>query len=288
MLSTPTARLLIAIEARRSRDSGRVEAIANHAEDGSQSRRCTTNSSCGAGRHRPTGRRELFRKPAEGRVGYRTVTNTRRCCDWVGASRVTFQIAESFANATTVDHKIVDNVIAEPLRPAYRASEIESKRVLTASGSLSHSGVRRQRDEAAGAATRIGFPVVLKVHSPSQHKANWRCTQPADESEVGTPSAYRRGLAERMPGARFDGCRVESQARSGVELIAGISRSDRFGSLVVVGLAGYSSKFCTIQRCVSHDRSPRGARDAANWRALRCCMGRAARGPSTSMRLPTC
>jgi len=143
-----------------------------------------------------------------------------------------------------VDHKIVDNVIAEAAAAGRTAlSEIESKRVLTASGiPVAIPEFAVSADEAAGAATRIGFPVVLKVHSPEvSHKSEVGgvALNLRDESEVRDAFArIRRGLAERMPGARFDGVAVESQARSGVELIAGISRSDRFGSLVVVGLGG--------------------------------------------------
>ena len=143
-----------------------------------------------------------------------------------------------------MDHKIVDNVIAEAAAAGRTAlSEIESKRVLTASGiPVAIPEFAVSADEAAGAATRIGFPVVLKVHSPEvSHKSEVGgvALNLRDESEVRDAFArIRRGLAERMPGARFDGVAVESQARSGVELIAGISRSDRFGSLVVVGLGG--------------------------------------------------
>jgi acyl-CoA synthetase (NDP forming) len=143
-----------------------------------------------------------------------------------------------------VDHKIVDNVIAEAASAGRTVlSEIESKRVLSAAGiATSIPEFAASADEAAAAAVRIGFPVVLKVHSPEvSHKSEVGgvALNLRNETEVrGAFERIRRGLAERMPGARFDGVAVQAQARPGIELIAGISRDDRFGPLVIVGLGG--------------------------------------------------
>jgi acyl-CoA synthetase (NDP forming) len=143
-----------------------------------------------------------------------------------------------------VDHKIVDNLLAEAAAAGRTAlSEIESKRVLTAAGiSVAIPEFAASADEAASAAVQIGFPVVLKVHSPEvTHKSEVGGVALNLRNESAVRDAFesiRRGLAQRMPDARFEGVVVEPQARPGVELIAGISHSDRFGSLVVVGLGG--------------------------------------------------
>jgi acyl-CoA synthetase (NDP forming) len=143
-----------------------------------------------------------------------------------------------------VNHKIVDNLIAGASAAGRTAlSEIESKRVLTAAGiSVAIPEFAASADEAAGVATRLGFPVVLKVHSPEvTHKSEVGGVALNLRGEPEVRDAFeriRRDLAQRMPGARFEGVAVEPQARPGVELIAGISHSDRFGSLVVVGLGG--------------------------------------------------
>ncbi len=161
-----------------------------------------------------------------------------------------------------MDHKIVDNLIAEAAAAGRTAlSEIESKRVLTAAGiSVAIPEFAASADEAAGAAARLGFPVVLKVHSPEViHKSEVGGVALNLRNEPEVRDAFeriRRDLAQRMPGARFEGVAVEPQARPGVELIAGISHSDRFGSLVVVGLGGIFVEVLhdTAMRLVPIDR----------------------------------
>ncbi len=143
-----------------------------------------------------------------------------------------------------MDQKIVDQVIAEAVSAGRTAlSEIESKRMLAAAGiPAAIPEFAASADEAAAAAVRIGFPVVLKVHSPEvSHKSEVGgvALNLRTESEVRDAfERIRRGLAARIPGANFDGVAVQPQARPGVELIAGISRDERFGPLVVVGLGG--------------------------------------------------
>ena len=143
-----------------------------------------------------------------------------------------------------MDHIIIEQVIAQAAAAGRTAlSEIESKRILAAAGiATAIPQFAATADEAAAAATGIGFPVVLKVHSPAvTHKTEVGgvALNLRNESEVRDAfERIRRGLSARMPDARFDGVAVQPQARPGVELIAGVSRDDRFGPLVVVGLGG--------------------------------------------------
>jgi acetate---CoA ligase (ADP-forming) subunit alpha len=143
-----------------------------------------------------------------------------------------------------VDPNIIDKVITEAASAGRTAlSEIESKRILTAAGiAAAIPEFAASADEAADAAARIGFPVVLKVHSAEvSHKSEVGGVVLNLRNEFEVRDAFdriRRGLAGRMPGAHFDGVAVQPQARPGVELIAGVSRDDRFGPLVIVGLGG--------------------------------------------------
>lgn len=122
-------------------------------------------------------------------------------------------------------------------------SELESKRVLDAIGVATampeHAATA---EEAAAAAARVGFPAVLKVLSPEiTHKSEVGGVALGLRSEAETREAFeriRRTLAERAPHARFEGVAVQAMAPAGIELIAGITRDDRFGPIVVVGLGG--------------------------------------------------
>ena len=97
-------------------------------------------------------------------------------------------------------------------------------------------------DAAAGAATKIGFPVVLKVQSPDvSHKSNVGGVELNLGSEAQVRDAYeriRRNLGAKAPGATFEGVAVQPMAPAGIELIVGTMRDARFGAMVIVGLGG--------------------------------------------------
>jgi len=139
---------------------------------------------------------------------------------------------------------MIEKVIAAAVAAGRTAlSEIESKRLLAAAGIATIiPEFAANADQAVKAAVSIGFPVVLKVHSPQvSHKSDVGGVALNLRNEAEVRDAFdriRRGLAERMPGATFEGVVIAPQARPGVELIAGISRNERFGPLVVVGLGG--------------------------------------------------
>jgi len=97
-------------------------------------------------------------------------------------------------------------------------------------------------DDAVAAANEVGFPVALKVESPSiQHK-----------SEVGgvvlgldTPSAVRdafhdiqRKVRTQIPGVKMPGTLVQKMAPEGLEMIVGIKQDPLFGPVIVCGLGG--------------------------------------------------
>ena len=121
--------------------------------------------------------------------------------------------------------------------------EIESKRILDALGipvALAH--LARNADEAAELATRVGFPAALKVISPQAvHKSDVGGVELALGSPAEVSAAFeriRQNLAARRPDARFDGVAVQAMAPAGIEMIVGVARDDRFGTLVIVGVGG--------------------------------------------------
>jgi acyl-CoA synthetase (NDP forming) len=143
-----------------------------------------------------------------------------------------------------VEETTIGNVIAGAAAAGRSAlSEIESKRVLDAIGvATAMPEHAASAEEAAAAAARVGFPAVLKVLSPEiTHKSEVGGVALGLRSEAEAREAFeriRRTLAERAPHARFEGVAVQAMAPAGVELIAGITRDDRFGPIIVAGLGG--------------------------------------------------
>ena len=127
--------------------------------------------------------------------------------------------------------------------PAATPSEAEAKRLLSLAGiAVAPEAVAATEDEAAAAAERLGFPVVMKILSPDiLHK-----------SEIGgvllgvmTPEAVRASFATLMerarthaPQARIEGVLVGKQLSGGVECILGIQRDPVFGPVAMFGLGG--------------------------------------------------
>ncbi|MGB9383003.1 acetate--CoA ligase family protein, partial [Candidatus Binatus sp.] len=144
-------------------------------------------------------------------------------------------------------------------------TEIESKRILHSLGlPVVVPEAAATADDAVRAASRIGFPVVLKVLSPDvSHKSDVGGVELnlGDEAEVrGAFDRIRANLAAKARVARFEGVAVQPMARNGVELIAGTFRDDRFGAMVMVGLGGV---LVEVMKDTALALAPIGGREAA-------------------------
>jgi acyl-CoA synthetase (NDP forming) len=117
------------------------------------------------------------------------------------------------------------------------------KRVLADLGIPVPAGaLARSADEAAAAAARIGYPVVLKAQAAAlAHKS--------DAGGVivglGDAAAVRAGwdrmagdIARAKPGLVLDGVLVEAMAPAGLEMVVGARRDPQWGPVVLVGLGG--------------------------------------------------
>jgi len=168
--------------------------------------------------------------------------------------------------ASSVADSIVSSVISSA-RSGGRSvlTEIESKRLLRSLGlPVIVPEAVSTADDAARAAARIGFPVVLKVLSPEvTHKSDVGGVELNLGDETAVREAFeriRRSLAERARDARFDGVAVQPMAKSGVELIIGTFRDDRFGAMVMVGLGGV---FVEVMNDTALALAPIGGREAS-------------------------
>jgi acetyltransferase len=146
-----------------------------------------------------------------------------------------------------------------------KLSEPEALALLDAYGiATAPAEVAISADEAALAASRIGFPVAMKVVSPDiTHKTDVGGVRLG----IGTPDEVRAAFASmyddvrrRAPGACIDGVLVQRMVRGGRETIAGVTRDRLFGPLVMFGLGGV---LVEALRDVVFRLAPLGPRDAA-------------------------
>jgi acetate---CoA ligase (ADP-forming) len=97
-------------------------------------------------------------------------------------------------------------------------------------------------DEAAAAANRMGFPVVLKIESAQiTHKSDAGGVAFRLSSTTEVRNAYAQIITEvsrRAPIAKIDGIVVQRMASEGVEMILGIKRDPLFGPVVICGFGG--------------------------------------------------
>ncbi len=113
--------------------------------------------------------------------------------------------------------------------------------------------------EAAAAAERFGYPVVLKILSPDiVHKSEIGGVL----LDVGSAEAVHQGFATLLhraataaPAARIEGVLVARQLTGGVECIMGIQQDPVFGPVAMFGLGGI---FVEIMRDVALHRCPFG------------------------------
>jgi acetyltransferase len=123
-------------------------------------------------------------------------------------------------------------------------TEAEAKEVLAAYGvPVAASVPCRSADEAAAAARRIGYPVVLKLLSTTiTHKSDVGGVQLdlADESAVRSAFAtIRANVLSRAAAEAFEGVSVQPMIRDrGVELIVGSTVDRQFGPVILFGAGG--------------------------------------------------
>jgi acetate---CoA ligase (ADP-forming) len=121
-------------------------------------------------------------------------------------------------------------------------SEQDSKALLTAYGiPVPKERVVTSAAEAAKAAKRIGFPVVMKIVSADiLHKSDLGLVAVGVRDEDDAKRIYKRLIAtakKAAPKAAIDGVLV-AQLVQGIETVVGVAQDDLFGPVVMFGLGG--------------------------------------------------
>lgn len=145
-----------------------------------------------------------------------------------------------------IDRAAVDEVL-DKVRQSGRTllDEIESKAVLAAYGiPVVETCAAATADEAAAAANRMGYPVVLKLRSETiTHKTDVGGVHLNLNSEQDVREAFEaiRASVEKAAGpGHFDGVSVQPmvQARGAVELILGSTTDSQLGPVLLFGSGG--------------------------------------------------
>ena len=137
---------------------------------------------------------------------------------------------------------IIEGVMAEGRKTL---GTIEAKAVLAAFRIPTMQAVlARTPNEALMAAEALGFPVVLKIHSPDlEHKSDVDgvCLNISDAQSVRRTFTEIVERAKRMrPDARIEGITVEHMVskRAARELMIGVTRDSNFGPVISFGAGG--------------------------------------------------
>ena len=146
-------------------------------------------------------------------------------------------------------HQLRDSfkqLIAE--QPAILSEDI-SKTILENFGiSTTKPHLARSAEEAIAISGQIGYPVVLKIHSPDiTHKSDVGGVQLNLGTDKQVRAAYERimeSASARQPDARIEGVTVQKMvsSRDSVEMILGIKKDNVFGTVLMVGMGGITAE----------------------------------------------
>lgn len=136
--------------------------------------------------------------------------------------------------------KVLDKVKADG-RDSLTAPE--GKLVCDAYGiAVPGEGVAKSADEATKLASKMGYPVVMKIVSPDiLHKTEAGGVVVGVKDDAAAKAAYDQILANAKKykaDAKIEGIQVQQMLQGGTEVIVGSITDDSFGKLVAFGLGG--------------------------------------------------
>jgi acyl-CoA synthetase (NDP forming) len=144
-------------------------------------------------------------------------------------------------------------------------TEVESMEFLKrAKISIIDTRLATFKEEATSISRELGFPVALKIVSPDiVHKSEAGGVKLGMRTANQVGKAYDdviRTVSQKYPQARLHGVAVQKMARSGVEVIIGMSKDTQFGPVLMFGLGGITVE---VLKDVSFRIGPLTKRDAA-------------------------
>jgi acyl-CoA synthetase (NDP forming) len=144
-------------------------------------------------------------------------------------------------------------------------TEVEAKELLKGAGiSVVDTRLAKTKDEAIATSQKLGFPVVLKIASADVvHKSDAGGVKLGLKTANQVGKAYddiMKAIKKAYPNAKIQGVSVQKMARTGTEVIMGMSKDAQFGPVLMFGLGGI---LVEILKDVSFRIVPLVKRDAA-------------------------
>ncbi len=120
--------------------------------------------------------------------------------------------------------------------------ETEAKKVLAAYGFITpKAGLAASATEAVRLAESIGYPVVMKIHSPDiSHKSDVGGVKVNLANAQAVTDAYTAMMTQiplKQPKARLEGVSIQEMCKRSQEVILGVTR-DKMGAMLMFGLGG--------------------------------------------------
>ena len=143
-------------------------------------------------------------------------------------------------------------------------TEIEAKQVFKEAGlQVTNTRLAVNKKDAVALSKEMGFPVVLKIVSPDiLHKTEANGVKLNLKTADEVAKAFDEIMVsakEKFPNANIHGVAVQGMAKSGLEIIIGMTLDAQFGPVLMFGLGGI---FVEVMKDVSFGITPLTKRDA--------------------------
>jgi acetyltransferase len=166
-------------------------------------------------------------------------------CEYTRNLEMLQEIPPKLSRALHFDHDRARVLIDDALRREKPVlTELQSKNLLAAYGiPVNRTEVATSAEEAVQLAREIGYPLVMKIHSPDiLHKTEANGIQLDLRSDVEISRAYRKimdGARVYNPEAELLGVTLQSMIlRPDYEILLGAKRDENFGPVLLFGMGG--------------------------------------------------
>lgn len=181
----------------------------------------------------------VYQTPEQAIRAFMTLVNYSRNLDTLFETPkefpVEFQIDKDSVRKEFLEHKFTEKILSEDI----------SKSLINAYGiPTTQPQVAKSAIEAADIANRIGYPVVMKIHSPDiTHKSDLGGVILNIKDEDGVWNNFKsmtKGIQEKMPSARIEGVTIQPMVnvKEAVEMILGIKKDPLWGTVMLAGMGG--------------------------------------------------